>query len=49
MIQPGLDRDTWIKKMREDLIQKKEMPKEETREEEIAYVQNVFNDMTDEE
>ncbi|GBE79180.1 hypothetical protein SCP_0203770 [Sparassis crispa] len=50
-IQPGLDMDTitWIKKMREDLAQKKEMPKKETREEQIAYVQNIFNDMTDEE
>ncbi|GBE79571.1 hypothetical protein SCP_0207710 [Sparassis crispa] len=50
-IQPGLDTDTitWIKKMREDLAQKKETSKEETREEQIAYVRNVFNDMTDEE
>ncbi|GBE90177.1 hypothetical protein SCP_1900260 [Sparassis crispa] len=50
-IQPRLDMDTitWIKKMREDLAQKKEMPKEETREEQITYVRNVFNDMTDEE
>ncbi|GBE80497.1 hypothetical protein SCP_0302120 [Sparassis crispa] len=50
-IQPGLDTDTitWIKKMREDLAQKKEIPKEGTREEQIAYVRNVFNDMTDEE
>ncbi|GBE77937.1 hypothetical protein SCP_0108190 [Sparassis crispa] len=50
-IQPGLDTDTitWIKKMREDLAQKKETSKEETREEQIAYVRNIFNDMTDEE
>ena len=50
MVQPGLDTDTitWIKKMREDLAQEKEMSKEGTREEQIAYVRNFFNDMTDE-
>ena len=50
-VQPGLDTDTitWIKKMREDLAQEKKMPKEGTSEEQIAYMRNVFNNMTDEE